>query len=210
MKQRVNQIALIITFVIGTLMVADYYVKAPILNDAMAAVRDWMPMMTALAALVGVASILAIHGSHIVRKRSGWLYSVVFWGFVLATFGVGMFTSKGTSDATYRFLYDNMLVAAVVTMTSMTAFFIASAAFRAFRASSLEAAFLLGAAAIVMLGRIPIGDAISAHLPLLADWIMNVPNMAGQRGFLIANGIGFIAISLRVILGMSRSHLRSE
>jgi hypothetical protein len=99
------------------------------------------------------------------------------------------------------------------TMFSLLAFFIASAAFRAFRIRTVEAGLLAAAALIVMLGRVPIGNVATQWLPepvrLLAmqEWIMEIPQNAAKRAILIGAALGVMATGLRVILGIERSYL---
>jgi hypothetical protein len=107
-------------------------------------------------------------------------------------------------------MYDYVFYPCNATMFALLAFFIASAAFRAFRARNAEAALLLGAAIIIMLGRAPIGRAISDMLPLISDWILDVPNNAGRRAIMMGAALGAIATGLRIILGLERSHLGAE
>jgi hypothetical protein len=111
------------------------------------------------------------------------------------------------------------------TMFSLLAFFIASAAFRAFRIRTVEAGLLAIAALIVMLGRVPLGDLLSdwllqlkwlpgvphtLHLSSIQEWIMNVPQNSAKRAILIGAALGVMATGLRVILGIERAYLSGE
>jgi len=109
--------------------------------------------------------------------------------------------------SSFMYVYTYFIIPLQATMFSLLAFFIASAAYRAFRARTLEATLLLITAAIVMLGRVPIGAEIWDKFPLIQDWIMEVPQMAAKRGIFIGIALGTIAMSLRVILGLERTYL---
>jgi len=194
-----------ITFVVGTLMVVDYFVKIPSLNASAAAVRGWMPLVTSFAVITGSLNLVAVHGDRIRHRRAGWYNSAVLFLFLAATVTLGL--SKGTTVPSYRFLYDKILIPCGATMAGMTAFFIASASYRAFRATNADSTLLLISAALVMLGRVPIGEFVSKEMPSVAQWIMDVPNMAGQRVFLVCSGIGFMSQCLRTIVGLNRAHL---
>jgi hypothetical protein len=107
-------------------------------------------------------------------------------------------------------IYNYIFAPCNATMFALLAFYIASAGFRAFRARNTEAALLLGAAVIVLLGRAPIGRAISDALPAMTEWLVDVPNNAGRRAIIMGAALGGIVTGLRVILGLERSHLGSE
>ena len=104
-------------------------------------------------------------------------------------------------------------------MFAMLAFYIASAAFRAFRAKNTEAIILLVTAFIVLLGRTYAGIVLTDWLPdylsflrferLTEDTIMNVFNLAGNRAIMIGIGLGIVSLSLKVLLGVDRSYLGS-
>ena len=77
-------------------------------------------------------------------------------------------------------------------------------------------------AVLVMIGRVPVGAAISGSfvlpgsetpLPLLVwvqDWIMNVPNLAAKRAILIGAALGAVATGLKIILGIERSAIGGD
>jgi hypothetical protein len=96
------------------------------------------------------------------------------------------------------------------TMFALLAFYIASAAFRAFRIRSIQAALLAITAVFVMIGRVPIGEAIWKDFSNFAEWIMNVPQLAGKRAILIGAALGAISTGLKVIVGLERTHLGAD
>jgi len=92
-------------------------------------------------------------------------------------------------------------------MFAILAFFIASAAYRSFRARSPEAAVLLVSALIVMMGRVPLGEYLIPLSGDLTQWIMNVINASVRRAILIGVSLGAVALSLKIIFGIERSYL---
>jgi hypothetical protein len=115
-----------------------------------------------------------------------------------------------------KWIYDNLYTPMQATMFALLAFYIASAAFRAFRIRTTEAGLLAVAALIVMLGRVPIGSLATSwlptwlQLPAWQEWIMEVPQNAAKRAILIGAALGVMATGLRVILGIERSYLSGE
>lgn len=113
----------------------------------------------------------------------------------------------------YKYLLQNL----AATMFALLSFYIASAAFRAFRAKSFEATALLIAGIIVMLGNVTVGEYIShtmrdLHLTILdfstwTNWILNGPNTAAQRAIVFGLFLGQVALALRIIFGIERTYL---
>lgn len=114
----------------------------------------------------------------------------------------------------YKYLLQNL----AATMFALLSFYIASAAFRAFRAKSFEATALLITGIIVMLGNVTVGEFIShwlrhdLHLSVLdfstwTNWILNGPNTAAQRAITFGLFLGQVALALRIIFGIERTYL---
>lgn len=110
----------------------------------------------------------------------------------------------------YQWIFLFLFSPMQATMFSILAFYIASAAYRAFKAKTRESTLLLGAAFLVMLGRVPIGSSIWGGFGAVADWIMQVPNTAGQRAILIGAALGIVSTALRILLGIERSYMGAE
>lgn len=114
----------------------------------------------------------------------------------------------------FQWLYDFLYSPLVATMFSILAFYVASAAYRAFRARSVEGTMLLVAAFLVMIGRVSIGYVlyrkVGVPFPWIADWIMGVLNAAGQRAIMIGAALGIVSASLRMLLGLEQTYLGGD
>ncbi len=191
----------------GFLMVADFLFKNAWLQNFSKDVQNWAVVVAAFALGLGAVSLIRLHGRKITRREKGWLNSIVLIAAMVFMTLRGIL--NGVNDKYYLFLFDNMLTPLGAAVYASLAFYVASAAYRAFRARSVEATILLIAGLIVLLGRAPIGDSISAALPEVASWIINIPNVAAQRGIIICSAIGVMSTSLRVMLGLERRYLGS-
>ncbi len=211
------QVPLAITFLVGLFMAVQFFVPHEAGRDTFTTLLAWGRIVGAFALVLGIHSLLRTHGDKVRRRRRDWPYSLVTIAcFVLmCVIGIGFGHDPGTS---FYWVFSHIQVPLDATMFSLLAFFIASAAFRTFRARSVEATLLLAAAVIVMIGRVPssinlvlgqsgLSQWLQERMPDVSEWVMNFPTIAGKRGILLGVALGAIATSLRILLGIERSHL---
>ncbi len=169
----------------------------------------WIRAMSPFGMLLGVISLCMMHTSKIKRKAPKWQYSYFFFAGFIVTSLAGFIggTQKG---GLYMWLFENLQMPMSATMFALLAFYMASAAYKAFRARSTEATVLLVAAIIVMLAQVPLGVKISKYLPHISQWILDVPNLASKRGILLGVGLGSVATTLKILLGIERSYLGGD
>lgn len=197
-------IPLMITFVAGMIMILQFFVPATQpLGDSL---QEWYMIVASAAIFLGAANLITVHLHKIKFKARNWKYSpVTLIGFAVMIITGLIFGIE--ADLPFDYLFQQMIAPMAATMFSLLAFFVASAAFRAFRASNWRATLLLASAFVVMLGRVPIGSMIWNKIPMISEWIMQYPNMAGQRAVMIGAAMGMVATSLRMIFGIERSYL---
>ena len=210
-----RELPLLITAVIGLFMLLSFYVPHHIVSVPADFLQQCAVIVVAFGYVLGGANALTVNLSAIARRQPDWPYKVVLVATLVFTVAVGLKEGRHWQDdkTVSMFLYNQVYSSMQGTMFALLAFFIASAAFRAFRVRTLEAGLLAAAALIVMLGRVPIGDQMTAWLPeplrlgAVQDWIMNVPQNAAKRAVLMGAALGVMATGLRVILGIERSYL---
>ena len=210
-----RQIPLLLTFFAGAAIIITFFIPHRPFNEVQDILLDWFIIISGFAMLLGIHSLLRKHITHIRRKDQGWGYSVILTSFFIGVLIVGVISAlryKGfslTPGSSMYYVYSYMIIPLSSTMFSLLAFFIASAAYRAFRAKKLNATLLLIAAIVVMLGRVPIMEnGFFNFLARFSDWFMFIPQMAAKRGILIGVALGMFAMSLRIILGIERTYLQ--
>ena len=145
----------------------------------------------------------------ILPKSQNTVGGKIFYAIFPTHWGSMMGTGPGSI---YDWLFNYIDSPMMETMFAMLAFYIASAAYRAFRARNAEATLLLITATVVMLWRIPMGEAFlrlfSDSLPgYINMYVMNGFNVAVQRGIIIGAALGAASMSLRIILGIERTYM---
>lgn len=202
-----RNIPLAICLVMGVAMMVQFFIPHPVSVGFYDLTTKWIRIVGAFALVLGTGSLILYHIDKLRRRRQGWYYSIVTLTAAAATSVIGLGWGVQTGSPLQDIIFTNLLVPLNASMFAILAFYMASAAYRAFRARTKEAALLLIAAFIVMLGMVPIGAAIWGKLPDLAEWVLSVPNMAAKRAILFGIALGAIATSLKVILGIERGWL---
>jgi hypothetical protein len=213
-----REFPLFLTAAIGLFMILSFFIPHQFVSVPADVLPQSAVIIVAFGVVLGGANLLRVNVESVLKRESGWPYRLVLVASLLATVAIGLIEGRGFQAAGTRstWIYDQVYSPMSSAMFALLAFFIASAAFRAFRIRTLEAALLALAAFLVMLGRVPIGDRLTAalppalHLAGIAEWIMRVPQNAANRAILIGAALGVMATGLRVILGIERSYLSGE
>jgi hypothetical protein len=213
-----RQLPLAITFVTAFILAVQYFIPHRSFEILYEVSQIWLQIVGAFAMVLGIVSLWQLHWNKTRGRKPGWGYSVVTLVCLCAMIIFG-FTGPtklgevkpGEWIGPFNWSYDNVLNPLSATMFALLAYFIASAAYRAFRARTAIATILLLSAVIVMLGRVPLGDVISFGLfSKISNWLLYVPNVAAKRAIVIGVGLGVAAMSLKVMLGIERSYMGGE
>jgi hypothetical protein len=209
------------------------------LNQAMDPVGNITNIIQGFLLGVGFYSLVRIHLTKVRRKQENWGFSIVLLSsFVLmAVFGLWDWQMRKFVDTTgalnvrdnwtavnyvQDFLFEGLYQQMDSAMFSMIAFFILSAAYRAFRIRSVEATVMMASALILMLNLMGAltfaqGNAIeqlagnSGNLFLMnlkinvfADWLRSTMQIPAIRAIDFGVGLGALAMGLRLWLGLEK------
>ncbi|MCK5399795.1 hypothetical protein KAJ26_07190, partial [bacterium] len=168
-----RQIPLMLVLALGIIYFFVPLVSTPWVVDNLQheVYEKWLKIIGVFAVIMSVASLWRRNAVKIKRKSGDYAYSYLeLIGMVLMAalaiiaprwnIGNGMVLGGIGGNSVYNWIFMNMQVPMQATMFSMLAFYIASAAYRSFRARNIEATLLLITAAIVMIGRVPLGEDI--------------------------------------------------
>lgn len=228
-----SRIPIAVGFLAGLIPILSLYIPKRFLSGPTGMsprLDQWLIILAGFALLLGVVNVLQMNLKRISRREKGWIFSAVLLVGLIATGGFGIYGALSgdgigiAPDGTptpFKYMEDWFFQPLQATIFSLLAFFMASAAFRAFRARNTEATILLVAAGLVMVGRVPLLEFLATPIPALhpaaaaasqglgtlTEWIMDTPNGAAQSGIIIGAALGAGSMAIRVLLGIERSYL---
>lgn len=190
-----------VAMAVGLVVLMDVFFTHPLLGALGAKFREWTIILTAVALLLGLFNLLFVHLLRIVRRNeSGAGYSAIV---LLTATGVGVIGLLfGLPSAPMAWVFGNIYVPLQGAFFGLVAFFLATAAYRALRARSIETTWMLLAAVVVFLGQTPLINALADA----KEWVLRVPSEAGVRGILLGVALGTLATGVRLIMGMERPY----
>lgn len=197
-------------------------------------VADFGRLMAAFTFGLGIINLLLIHGRHLLRWTSNAPFSLAFFAGFLLMLVTGLISHYyptlwargvpkdaigvvGFWDAAFRLFFEGALQSLNATIFALLAFFIVSAAYRAFRIRTLEAGLLMATAIIVMLANVPIGQQwLTGWIPEgsslawlrlenLAHWLQTQINAPAMRAIAFGLWVGSLAMAVRIILSLERT-----
>jgi len=203
-----RQLPIFIVFVAGIIMVFQFFVPHAASEFLFTYANDFVIVIGILALPLGIFSLMRGTVKKAQKDPKERLYAIAtivgFLVMVIAGVKREYFTSPGTL---LQNTFNYILIPAQATLFSMLAFYVASAAYRAFRVRTWLATVLLVTAFIIMLRIVPLPAPLSGWVAEIVRWILEVPNMAAKRAIIIGVGLGGVAYSMKIILGIERGYM---
>ncbi len=186
---------------------------------------------------LGIYSLLRIHTNNVLKKRKNWFFSLmlILSLICMVAYGYGNWWIKqhnpGLIDTQARWqfpnyafdiMFDGLLQQMDAVMFSLVAFYILSAAYRAFRIRSIESTVLMASALLMMLslmgavdfawsgviGKLAHGDPNSFlnnfTLTSVSNWVKANLQVPSLRALDFGIGLGGLAMALRIWLGLEK------
>ncbi len=195
-------LAIIAAIVCGLLVLVDFFLAVPVIDALGAALIEGALILAAFALLLGVLNLLGVH-----LRASGASRAQPYIAILVIALGVTLLIGiLRPASAELTWIFDYLYFPLQATMGALLAFFIVSAAYRAFKLRSVPALILLVSSLVVLITQLPFSAALSPLLPAAREWIFAIPVTAGVRGILLGVALGTTATALRVLLAVDHPY----
>lgn len=219
-----REIPLLIVLVSGLVMVVQYFVPHEASQTLFTYANDFVIVIGIMSLPIGLYSLVRTTVRKARHEPGERFYSLI----TLAGFAIMVVTGWPESWSTWapawlrphlsadaqgglhRMLFTYVLTSAQASLFAMLAFYVASAAYRAFRVRTALAAVLLVTAFVVMLRILPLPEPLGSWNAAVVAWILAVPNLASKRAIIIGVSLGGVAYAIKILLGIERSYMGRE
>lgn len=182
----------------------------------------FIQILGAFAIGVAMVNLFVIHAKKIRAFKSGWYNSAALFAGVISMTLFGIWEEYARPGQIivhwgHDLCFYGLIVALKATMFSLLAFYIVTAAYRAFKLKSGEATIMMVVAVVVMAGQVPLGTELTNSLPQVSrswegffrlehlnTWLQSWPGMGAARAIEFGAGIGSLAVALRLWLSLER------
>lgn len=228
-------IPILIASVVGFLLIFAKF--SPPMRPLEENIVLWFDILAVFAFVLGGGNLILNNLKKISEKKAGWGYAAITLAAFVITLicGIGKFGvppnekylsyawsgSYDTEGSAFWWIFSYVYVPLAATMFATLAFYISSAAFRAFRANNIEASLLLLTALVVLVAQTSSGPQLTSFIPddspnaifkieVIKQTLVNLFNTLGTRAIMIGIALGVVSTSLKVLLGVDQSYLGAD
>ena len=186
-----------------------YFVNLQLGLDVRALLVEWVSILAAMALLLGVINLVAVHLRKVGTQAKGWMYSLILFVSFLVVLSLGIVKLAvpanpiGRDGVNFAFNYIQAPVEAALAALLGVVLIVAGARL-IYRRRNWGAVFFVLIAAMLLVGVAPLNNL--SFMQGLSQWIMQVPAAGGARGILLGIALGVLTTGLRVIMGADRPY----
>lgn len=199
---------IVLGFLCALVVILSNFVEFTSLSNLAGEIKNFASIIAAFALFLGLFGIIRLHSNNVIKRDPQMLYSASLLGVLIIFLVVGLAYGQGSPE--FLWIYDTIYGPLTATTYALLAFWVCSAAYRAFKIKNLESGILVICGVLVFFGVTPISAVISPFFTSANTFISNVINVAGQRGLTIGIGIGILSFGLQIILGLERSWMGAD
>ncbi|HJS18570.1 MAG TPA: hypothetical protein VJ785_07465 [Anaerolineales bacterium] len=196
--------AMLFAIASGLIVLLGYFFPLPLLVQLRVLLTDWAVIIAAMAVLIGVYNLVAVHMEKIRAAQKGSVYSGVLVVSLIITFAYGLFF--GPQDVYMLAAVDAVVVPVEASLMAILVVTLIYASIRLLRRRMDMMSVLFLVAAVFFLiafmptpfGPVPGDQAIAQFISMFST--------GGTRGMLIGVALGAILTGLRVIFGVDRPY----
>jgi hypothetical protein len=133
---RTKEVPLILGFISGAWVIVMTFFNNPNFKEWLKVTDKWNQFSGAMAILLGAISLVTYHITVVKKKRGNWYLSVYMLVVIVGMTILGF--ALGNKAPIYNWFLDNLSSPAGSAIYALLGFYIASAAYRAFRFRSFE------------------------------------------------------------------------
>ena len=191
----------------GLIVLLGYFYPIQPLLDLRLLLTNWAMIIAAMAVLIGIYNLVAVHMEKIRTRQKNAAYGSVLVLSLIIMFGYGLV--YGPDDVLMRGAMDAIIVPVEASLMAILAVTLIYASIRLFRrrVDVMSVLFLVSATIFLFLiVPTPFGPIGGDSLNRITVQFMNVLSSGGARGLLLGIALGSLLTGLRVVFGIDRPY----
>lgn len=159
-------------------------------------------LLSAFALVLGVVNILWVHLRRVQSGQREWTYSLVLLLVAITVLAIGLTVGGGTTGVLIEWIFEHVIAPLQSALFSITAFFLAAAAYRFMRIGRTGGTWMLIGALLMFFIQIPASNALLTDASRTTfDWLLNQPIMAALRGVILGSSLTLLVVFVRFVTG---------